>query len=307
MLVLPGPGGAGRGRLHTALAQLVEAGFAGEVWALRFGEEAGAPPPAGCHLVEVQVEGEVEPEGLVPLLEALCERCRPDVCLFESGTLGNALCTRLAHRRGAAALNDGTGLGWGGDVLLARKPVYGGNLGAEYRLPLPACLTLRPEEFEAGPQGGGPHSREVLQWRVEPGPGYRVLGREAKAENPLLAAKIVVAVGQGLGGRREVERLKALEERLGFVLGGTRPAVQNGWLPHERLIGTTGVSVAPELLVALGVSGAGAFMAGAKFARRIVAVNTDPDAPIFRYANRGILADGRELAALWEGKYSKTP
>ncbi len=115
------------------------------------------------------------------------------------------------------------------------------------------------------------------------------------AQVALEDADIVVAGGRGMGSREGFALLESLAELLGGTVGASRIAVDLGWAPREKLVGQTGAKVTPDLYIACGISGAHQHLQGMKQSRSILAINTDPTAPIFRVATWGIVADAREV------------
>jgi electron transfer flavoprotein alpha subunit len=123
---------------------------------------------------------------------------------------------------------------------------------------------------------------------------------EARRANPLEDAPLVFACGRGMGSQAACERLRVLAARYGAPLGFSRPAALNGWGKIDSIIGQSGLKLRAAICVAVGVSGAAAFMAGVDSAARLIAVNPDKNAPIFKYADEGIIAASAEFMAALE-------
>lgn len=176
------------------------------------------------------------------------------------------------------------------------RPVYAGNAVATIRSSDPVkVVTVRPTAFAAADREG----RAVVEIiPAVPDTGKAVyLSREVdKTGRPDLAdARVIVAGGQGVGSGENFRLLEVLADQLGAAIGASRAAVDAGYAKNDLQIGQTGKIVAPELYFAIGISGAIQHVAGIKDAKTIVAINQDPDAPIFLIANYGVVGDLREL------------
>jgi electron transfer flavoprotein alpha subunit len=236
----------------------------------------------------------------VPKAEVLVEvarRTSPAAVLVTSGPEGKEIAARVAVRLGSGIVTDAVDVQPGPDGPVATQSVFAGSwtVQSQVRRGTPV-LTVRPNAARPEPVA------EPTQPAVEPvavefsdaARGARITARSPKAKSgrpELTDAAVVVTGGRGLGSAEAFELVERLADAIGGAVGATRAATDLGWRPHEMQIGQTGKTVAPQLYVASGVSGAIQHLAGMQGSRTIVAINKDAKAPIFQVADFGVVGD----------------
>ena len=224
---------------------------------------------------------------------------RPEILLFGATPFGRSLAPRVAARVQTGLTADCSILDIDSQTGLLRqtRPAFGGNLMATIITPhhRPQMATVRPGVLTK-PEGDKTRSGAVELCRREIKSGVVRLLEEVRGSggNELQKAKIIVSAGRGIGTRKNMKLVYALAEKLGGSVGASRALVEMGWARQDQQIGQTGTAVAPDLLITCGISGAIQHLAGIAGAGKVIAINTDPQAPIFGAADYKIVADAAE-------------
>jgi electron transfer flavoprotein alpha subunit len=228
----------------------------------------------------------------VQVLAALVESESPAAVLVASSAEGKEVAARLAIRTRSGILTDAVGLDADGT---ATQSVFGGAVVVKSRVRTGTpIVTLRPNSVSAEAAPTQAQTRPVDITLDDRAKGATVLERvvEEKGSRPALTdASIVVSGGRGLGSGDNFSLVEALADSLGGAVGASRAATDAGWYPHQNQVGQTGVTVSPQLYVAVGISGAIQHRAGMQTSKTIVAVNKDPEAPIFELVDFGVVGD----------------
>jgi electron transfer flavoprotein alpha subunit len=236
----------------------------------------------------------------VPVAAALAAKIdggdAPDLIISGTTYDGRDVASRLSVRLGKAPLTNNTDLELDGDTIVVSEPVFGGTqiVKTKFTTPGPNIVLVRPKSFAAEESGGGAATVESLD---VPDTGAmnvaKITDRHVEeATGPKLdEADVVVSGGRGLGEAGKYEMIEQLAKLLKGAPGASRAIVDAGWVPYSHQVGQTGKVVKPTVYVAAGISGATQHLVGMKGSKNIVAINKDPEAPIFSVADLGVVGD----------------
>ena len=246
--------------------------------------------------------GRYSTDGYTTVLSSVVAKEKPAVLLFGATPNGRDLAPRVAARLRFGLTADCTGLDIDADGRLVQtRPAFGGNIMASIVSPWtrPQAATVRPNVFAAG----RPNTERPV--RIEDFPvsltkaaiRTKVVEEIATASEgeSIEEARVIVSAGRGCGEPSNLDLVRRLAHRLGGATAGSRAIVELGWIPHTRQVGQSGTTVGPDLYVAVGISGAIQHVVGMSSSRKVIAINKDPDAPIFKVADIGVVGDALQI------------
>ncbi|MDX9859998.1 MAG: electron transfer flavoprotein subunit alpha/FixB family protein, partial [Rhodospirillales bacterium] len=241
-------------------------------------------------------------DAYTTVISAMVAAKKPSIFLLGATPNGRDLAPRVGARLKLGLTADCTMLEINDDrQLVQTRPAFGGNIMASILTPFsrPQMATVRPNVFTVGtpdPARKGPIEdfavtlqRGVVRTRI------LEVEKLAGTGGGIDAARIIVAGGHGLKSAENLAMLRDLADELGGTLAGSRAIVEAGWVPHTLQVGQSGITVSPDLYIAVGISGAVQHIVGMSSARTIIAINNDPEAPIFKVADVGIVGDAFEV------------
>jgi len=237
----------------------------------------------------------------------LIEQVNPDVVLFSASATGRDLAPAVAGLANSSVFTDSTKVDIEGESIAIQRPVFAGKILMNIRSTTTSYISLRPNSY---PIEENPASVAVEKFD----PGFednsfivQVTEFESSAATrpELTEADIIVSGGRGIGGPEKYDIIEQLADTLSAAVGASRAAVDAGWRPHSDQVGQTGKTVAPTLYFACGISGAIQHLAGMSSSKVIVAINKDPEAPIFKAATYGIVGDLFDVVPALEAELTK--
>ena len=293
-----------------AAAQQIAAALSGTVSAAVIGKgvDALATELSGKNVSEVlQVEHDLlepyTPDGFCVALKQVIESAKPDLVLFPHTYQVRDLAPKLAASLGKGMIGDCIGYRNESGKLVFVRQMFQGKTAADVTFlgagPWFASFqsgAFRADQVAAADGGARPVNRVAVELKAEQIRTKPLeLFKEAKSAVDLTQAPLIVAVGRGIKAPENIRQAEAVAKAMGAEIAASRPICDEGWLPMERQIGSSGQTVAPKLYLALGISGAIQHVVGMKGARTIVAINKDQNAPIFEIADYGVVGDIFEI------------
>ncbi|KUK14313.1 MAG: electron transfer flavoprotein subunit alpha/FixB family protein [Synergistetes bacterium] len=247
-----------------------------------------------------------KPDVYSRILEALVKEFSPEIFIASATTMGRTIMPILATRIGTGLTADCTGLDIEPEtgLLLQTRPAIGGNVMATIKTPKhkPQMATVRPRSRKPLSKDTSRKGEVIVKEYPEEFylSKFKILDfvKDETSQTPLQEADIVVAGGKGLKGERNFRLIHELAQLLGGAVGASRSAVDMGWISYPHQVGLSGKTVAPKLYFAIGISGAVQHLAGMSSSETIVAINSDPEANIFKVCDLGIVGDLFEIVPL---------
>ncbi|MGE3756179.1 MAG: electron transfer flavoprotein subunit alpha/FixB family protein [Pseudobdellovibrionaceae bacterium] len=248
------------------------------------------------------------PELFTQFVSQVLDKVKPDVILASATSLGKDLFPRVAAKTGAGIASDCVGLSLAGGDPKVTKPLFSGKCltEVEFQNASSKIILMRPNQLPVGEAGGG--SGQVTEHSLQPSDLKTLIKEIVKGSSQkldLTEANVIVSGGRGLKDANSFKILNELADSLGATLGASRAVVDAGWVGHEMQVGQTGKTVAPSLYIAVGISGAIQHLAGMSGSKVIVAINNDPNAPIFQKATYGIVGDAFEVVPMLAAEFKK--
>jgi len=236
------------------------------------------------------------PGSYAQILADALNQSGASIVLLTSSAMGRELGALLAAKSDASLLSDVIATKWQSDRLVVTRPIYAGKALLKVAATrLPVIVTLRPNVFAAEEASGAGNVSTLSVGSANEAVKVTNTALKESDRPELTEASIIVSGGRGMGGPENYTVIEELADTLGAAVGASRAAVDAGWRPHADQVGQTGKTVSPNLYIACGISGAIQHLAGMSSSKCIVAVNTDPDAPIFKIADYGIVGDLFEI------------
>ncbi len=248
------------------------------------------------------------PESYAGALYAACSELAPQAILLGQDAWSKELAPRLGHRLGGCSIGDAQAIEVKDGVVRATRSVYGGKAIAIVQAnSSPAVISVRARAFASGAARPSVAAPEELTVHIDAHHPTKVLRRHVESSSAvkLEDAKVIVSGGRGLAGPEPFENLRRLASVMKAEVSASRAACDAGWVPPGLQVGQTGKWVAPELYVAVAISGASQHLMGIADAKVVAAINTDPDAPIFKRCQFGIVEDWKNVVGALEKRLAE--
>ena len=263
----------------------------------------------GAAKVYVAESDDITGYSVAPKAEALAQvagQASPAAILVSSTPENKEVAARTALKIGSGLLTDAVGVDASGG---ATQSIFGGAITVQSKVAKGApVITVRPNSVAPEPASGAAEEVAVSVAVSDAAKGAKVVDNvvEEKGSRPALSdASVVVSGGRGIGNADNFAIIEKLADSLGAAVGASRAVVDAGWVPHTMQVGQTGVTVSPQLYIAVGISGAIQHRAGMQTSKTIVAINKDPEAPIFELADFGVVGDLFQVAPQLAEEISK--
>ena len=256
-------------------------------------------------VVEDELLKDYQTNTYTDVLENIVKKYKPSSLLFGATTIGRDLAPRLATRINTGLSADCIDLEMDKEgMLIQTKPSFGGNIMVEIMCPnhRPQMATVRPKVLPT-PEKDDSRKGDIIVEQMEINTANMLTSiikrvKESMEAEKIEEADIVIAGGRGIQCKENFAMLDKLAKTLGGIVGCTRPPASEGWLSEKNQIGQSGKTIAPKLLICCGISGAVQYTVGMENSEVVIAINRDPSAPIFSYADYGIVGDCNEIVPI---------
>lgn len=243
------------------------------------------------------VDGASDCDTLTEVLSEIVKEQNPDIVLLANTAMAKDIAPRIAGRVGLGCVSDVTGISKDDGKIIYTRPAYGGTILEHIVVDGTAVVTVRNGSF---PKPEAVSKAEVTEKTIEVQADVvkaKIIDRvkEISESVNLEEAEVIVSGGRGLGSEENFKLVEELARVLGGVVGATRPAIENGWIPRTHQVGQSGKIVSPKLYIACGISGATQHTSGMSSSNYIVAINKDEEAPIFEIADVSIVGNVNEI------------